>query len=478
MHVARPFLIPALLGALSGMVFPGITLAADPPPSVSSEDIADASALRKKALAHFDAKEYAEAVELFQKSLVLERKAGAMANMASALNQLGRYEEALRWYETVLAEFPNASDKLRRQVDAEMKDLAAKVGTIAVEGDAKEGFRLFIDNRDVGAWPLSAPVRVLGGVHEVRAVKPGFSPLITSIEVTAGQASVAKLVAKVPQAKLDIREKHNWIVHVEIDGVDQGLTPLLTTVEPGEHRIHLRGYMQPDVLLACETPEQAVDMGARMESEEKMVKVGLFETRRIDLSAEDMDGSLHVESTPKGATLWIDGHEVGKTPWDGRLPLGEHTLDVRAQGFFVAKQQITLQRRKPRDLAIVLERLPDRAAEERAATNARIAVGLAYGAGGVGLGMFGIAGSLALGNRRALQANCTNGQCPSTQDARLQELNTLGAVATIGLVITGVGAAGGTALLLLNRSDEHRKKQAPSVNVGMGWGSVQVAGSF
>jgi TolA-binding protein len=60
---------------------------------------------------------------LFQKSLVLERKAGAMAQMASALNALGRYDEALRWYETVLAEFPNASDKLRLKVNGEMKDL-------------------------------------------------------------------------------------------------------------------------------------------------------------------------------------------------------------------------------------------------------------------------------------------------------------------------------------------------------------------
>lgn len=268
---------------------------------------------------------------------------------------------------------------------------------------------------------------------------------------------------------------HNWMLRVELDGQDVGLSPISKIVEAGEHRIRLRGYMRPDALLACETPEQAVELGARMESEEKSLQIGLFETQNIELSAEDMDASLRIDATPKGASVWIDGHDAGKTPWEGRLPLGEHAIEVRASGFYMAKQQVTLERRKPKDIAVVLEREPDRAAEERAIRNQKLTVGIAYGVGGIGLGMFGVAGGLALRDCAILQTNCVNGQCPSTEDARVQEMQTLGTISTIGLVITGVGAAAGTTLFYLNRRDEHKR---PALQVGVGLAGINMRGSF
>lgn len=280
-----------VLAAMTGTQHSASAADADTTPQTPVQVSAEAKALRDKAFDHFKKKEYAQAFEFYQKALVLERKVGAMANMASALNELGRYDEALHWYEKALDEFPNAPATTRKKVTGERDTLLSKVGTIAVEGDVVEGLRLFIDDRDVGVLPLEAPIRVLGGMHEVRAVKPGFAPIVTSVEVTAGQASIAKLVAKDRQAKLDIREKHNWVLRIEIDGQDEGLTPLTKIVAPGEHRIRLRGYMQPDALLLCETPEKSVDMGARMESEEKAVTVGLFETQSVELSAEDMDAN-------------------------------------------------------------------------------------------------------------------------------------------------------------------------------------------
>jgi tetratricopeptide (TPR) repeat protein len=194
---------------------------------------AAAKVFREKGLDHFKKKEYAQAIEAFQKALALQRTAGAMAQMASSLNALGRYDEALRWYETVLEEFPKASTGLRSKVNGEMTDLVAKVGTIAVEGDVIPGARLFVDSRDVGALPLETPVRVLAGVHEVRAEKPGFAAIKVSVEVSAGQPSVAKLVAPKREGKLEIREKHNWRLHIEIDGKDVGLSPQSIPVEVG-----------------------------------------------------------------------------------------------------------------------------------------------------------------------------------------------------------------------------------------------------
>ncbi len=467
-----------LLGVMSGLLCPCTSRAAGESLSLSAEDAAEAKRLREKGADFFMKKDFPRAVEFLQKSLAIERKFGAMAQLASALNELKRFDEALLHYETALAEFPQAPAARRKQATNERDTLLSKVGTISVEGDVIKGSRLFIDSRDVGELPLQAPIRVLGGVHEVRAEKTGFAPIVVSVNVTAGQAIVAKLAAKERQAKLDIREKHGWVLRVEIDGQDAGVSPLPLIVNAGEHRIRLHGYMHPDALLLCETPGTPVDMGARMESEEKTINVGLFETQMVEVSAEDMDASLHIDSTPPLATLWIDGHEVGKSPWEGRLPLGEHAIEVRAKGFYTAKQTVTLERRKQRDLALTLEREPDRAADARTARNAKLLLGLAYGVGGIGLGMFGVAGGLALRDRNILQANCVNGRCPSTEDGRVQEMNTLGTISTIGVVIAGGGAAAGTTLFFLNRPEEHKGPKGPTIHMGLGLGRLAVEGRF
>lgn len=477
MGVFRTLCFMGVSVGVLGLVCPGISTAADDDTTSGTVE-AEAKALRERGLVLFKRKEYAESVAALQKALARQRTAGAMAQMASALNALGRYDEALRWYETVLIEFPNASERLRKTVQVEMDDLVAKVGTISVAGDVIAGARLLIDSRDVGALPLDGPVRVLAGVHEVRAEKPGFTPIKASVEVSAGKPSVAKLVARERQAKLDIHEKHNWVMHVEIDGQDVGLTPLTKIVNAGEHRIRLVGFMRPEALLACETPDTAVDVGARMESEEKTVQLELFESRSVELSADDVDAALRVESTPPGATLWIDGREAGTTPWLGRLPLGQRTLELRHKGYYEAKQVVTMERRNRRDVSVLLEHEPDLEAEKRTARNAKIGAGIAYGIGAVGLGLFAISGGLFLQNANRLETNCPAKRCPSTESTTLQDVDTFGTWSTVGLVFAGVGISAGTTMLWFTRPVDHKRPGAPMVSASFGIGGATLSGRF
>lgn len=464
----------ALAGMPSKFALAADTATTAPP---SAEALAEAKTLREKGAALFNKKEYGQAVEFFQKSLVIERKIGVMAQMASALKELRRYDDALGWYEKALGEFTNVKPTTLKKIITERDDLLSKVGTIAVEGDVIQGARLFIDDRDVGELPLQAPVRVLGGVHDVRMEKSGFAPLTASVEVTAGKASIAKLVAKERQAKLEIREKHNWVLRIEIDGQDAGVTPVSKFVSPGEHRIRLRGHMQPDALLLCETPGEPVDMGARMESEEITVKLGLFETQSVELSAEDMDASLRIEANPTGAGLWIDGHDVGKSPWEGRLALGEHAVEVRSKGFYVAKQQVTLERRKQREMSISLERVPE---PPGFWTGRTVGVTSAMGIGLLGVGLFGVTGGMALQNASDLKATCRNGICPGGSEARLEETHTLGNAALAGIIVGGVGMAAGASIWFFAKPKEKPRdtRERAGLTVQMGTGGVVVGGRF
>ncbi|WP_437935885.1 PEGA domain-containing protein [Sorangium sp. So ce341] len=135
----------------------------------------------------------------------------------------------------------------------------------------------------------------------------------------------------------------------------------------------------------------------------------------------------------------IDSKAVGKAPWEGRLPLGEHVIEVSAGGFFPANRTVRLERRKQRELSVSLERRPDPVAEARAAMNRKIGVVLAYGVGAAGLGVFGVAGALALDKVKELDARCPDKQCPSTQEGERRAAAALGTTATVGLVVGGSG---------------------------------------
>ncbi len=211
----------------------------------------DCKKTRDDGFRYFDRGDYVLAIDAFRRCMDTEPTAGSMAQMASALNAVGRYDEALHWYEKVTADFPNASDDLKKKVQAEIKDLSAKVGSIAVEGEVIAGARLWIDQLEIGELPLRNSVRIAVGKHEVRAVKPGFPPIVTSVNVAPGKTSSARLEATERVAQLDVREKHNWILHVEIDGVDKGVTPWSGLVPVGKHRLRLRGFISPMALSTC-----------------------------------------------------------------------------------------------------------------------------------------------------------------------------------------------------------------------------------
>ncbi|WP_437682739.1 PEGA domain-containing protein [Sorangium sp. So ce131] len=325
-----------------------------------SGDEAEARAHFEAGVAHFDKQEYREALEAFRRSLWLKKNRNSMGYVASCLKQLGQYDDALEQYEEMRREYPNLPAKMEAIVAADMAELSGLVGTLAVAGDAPAGASLFVDERLRGKLPLEKPLRVSAGRRTVRVEKEGFAPLTMSVQVSAGKENVAELVARSRKGRLVVSERHNWVLHVELDGEEVGVTPWQGLVDLGEHEVRLHGFMGVEALAACEAPVMAANEGAKVASSVETARVNLYEETRVVLGAEEQDTSLRVESTPEGATVRVDSKEVGKAPWEGRLPLGEHEIEVSARGFFSAKQTVQLERRKQRELSVSLERQPER----------------------------------------------------------------------------------------------------------------------
>src|SRR5207249_3597194 len=67
---------------------------------------------------------------------------------------------------------------------------------------------------------------------------------------------------------------------------------------------------------------------------------------------------LTVSSVPDGASISIDGKEVGLSPWSGEVPFGERKVHLRRAGYLVAERSITVQSNRDADVSFALERAP------------------------------------------------------------------------------------------------------------------------
>jgi hypothetical protein len=123
-----------------------------------------------------------------------------------------------------------------------------------------------------------------------------------------------------------------------LDGVPtQQVTPaLLSGLSVGKHRI--------EVMTECERASADVTI------KELLVA-------RAELKLEVGQGTLKFTSTPVGATVVIDGREVGRTPVQvGQISCGEHTWAVRLAGYLPFEQSGAVPAFRTTQVAPVLEK--------------------------------------------------------------------------------------------------------------------------
>jgi hypothetical protein len=71
-------------------------------------------------------------------------------------------------------------------------------------------------------------------------------------------------------------------------------------------------------------------------------------TYTIDVSEEDLKiFPVKVRSEPKGADVFVDGKLVGKTPYHGHYPLGEHRIVLRKEGYFEHSEELEVDINTP-----------------------------------------------------------------------------------------------------------------------------------
>ncbi|MBX3231072.1 MAG: PEGA domain-containing protein [Labilithrix sp.] len=292
----------------------------------------------QRGVKSFGAQQWDAALAEFLRSRELYPTRSATYDAALCLKQLGRYDEALEMFETLLRSFPNLPEEDKREAQRDLVELRAHVGAVDVQ-QAEPGAAILVDGRDRGVWPPAAPLRVLVGSHVVRVFREGFLPFEKRVEVASGQTVevVASLRRLDAFGKLRVAEQSGRTLDVIVDGVVVGKTPWEGPLSLGPHTVFLRGEG---------------DLGTQPVS----VPVERDKTVPVTLNAEPLDSVLRVEPEPRGASVAIDGVVVGRGVWEGRLRASPHRLEVASEGFMVQARDVATTSGQRAVVAVPLER--------------------------------------------------------------------------------------------------------------------------
>lgn len=266
-------------------------------------------------LAHFDREEWQAALVEFLKSRELYPSKGNTKNAAICLRKVGRYDEALDMFEVLVRDFPDLSATDRALAQSEIATLQASVGTIEVR-DAPAGASVSVDGVDRGKAPLKGPLRLSAGTHTIRVSTDGFLPFEARVDLAGRQAAVVnvQLKALTQAGTLHVVEHTGAAVDVLVDNSFVGKTPWEGALAPGPHTVILRGEG---------------DLG----SPPVATTVKVNEVVSIELVAVKLAGEIEIAPQPENASVAIDGVNVGRGKWKGRLKSGPHRAVIALAGY-------------------------------------------------------------------------------------------------------------------------------------------------
>jgi len=228
-------------------------LAADPAPSsalgatpnpANTEHESEGALLKAKGDALFRARNYLDAVAVYEQAYAASADPRVLYNQARALQALGRYGDALG----VLTRFTNAAPPdLAAQLnglDALLADLRARVCEVVVHVN-EPGARVTFKDRVLGITPLSGPLLLEAGQGSLRVVKDGYFAFTREVTLRGGgSASFDVTLGSTERHARLVARSHVQGALISVDGRKLAQAPIETMLLPGPHRIlaHREGY--------------------------------------------------------------------------------------------------------------------------------------------------------------------------------------------------------------------------------------------
>lgn len=274
------------------------------------------------------------ALALFQESRDIVPSVPNILNAAYCKNTLGRYDEALEDYETLLTELKSELSTAEiNAIQSSMAKLGERVGSLNVIANVP-GATLVVAGRARGKLPLAAPLRVVAGTTNVVVMREGYTSWTGTVVVEAKK--LASATAELSPLKIAgrLRIDHPSLAGAElvVDGAPVGKVPWDGVLGPGSHWI-------------------SVHKGERGSAPESVIVVK-GQTASITPALSPLGPALSIRVEPSNAEIVVGEVAVGRGAWQGRLPRGTRRLTLRAEGYFTESRTLSIASSAPRWLEI------------------------------------------------------------------------------------------------------------------------------
>jgi len=202
------------------------------------------------------------------------------------------------------------------------------------------------------AWDLSHNARVLFnvGVCDKNLRRYARAASVWRQQLEAGNEQLSEDDIRTTQAAIAAVEPFISSLTVRsnvegatlfIDNEAAGQTPFLgpIPIDVGHHSLRLRKTGFHDGL--------------------KELEVASKKPETVELELEPVIKTALVQvavSSPTGASVFVDGVDMGPAPFKGELPVGRHTVEARAAGFVTARQTSDVRWNQPVNLVLSLSR--------------------------------------------------------------------------------------------------------------------------
>lgn len=243
-------------------------------------------------------------------------------------------EYYLESYDTQLRG-PARSGSQKSPLRVSVVDPVIPPSQVVVRSDPSDA-EVFLDGKAVGRTPWLGILKA--GPHDMLLKKTGFLEMASTLEVPENRdfEILRALPPAAERAQFAVTSEPSGAI-VTIDGQVLGETPLIAPSPDGEHvlTVEQKGY-------------------ARAERVILFSKDRSLETS-FTLQKLPPEPALAITTDPPGATVVVDEKELGRTPFLGVVPTGEHTILLKLEGRRTAQAQILMPEDRDLDLRFTLE---------------------------------------------------------------------------------------------------------------------------
>jgi hypothetical protein len=212
---------------------------------------------------------------------------------------------------------PNVRITLDPQASAAASNSRMK-SVILVESEPEDATIVLVDENEQEVARGNAPLEYTAdpGRYALLCEHPEYRATRTPVQVTAGRYYVFHIEMSQPPSFLQVvSDPPGASVFFDDPSIGAvGTTPWGDVVPPGDHRIWVE---RPGYLPA-----------------ERQIQIRLGTEQQIEVELERVPVGIArvLANVDTGATVEIDGEEVGQAPLSQELPPGQHTLMVRSRG--------------------------------------------------------------------------------------------------------------------------------------------------